>query len=200
MDGEVKTAVVAGDAIVRSWLALSLQNSEFVVAAEASSGAVARSVASGDFDLWLIDHTLPDEPGAVLIRDLRHAGAGAPAVLMSATPVPGLNATVRQAGGQGTLLKTGRRADLLATLREVARGRTWFDSRHPAHPRDRGVLTPREREVLALVGDGATNRDIAQTLGIGSETVKTLLRRSFVKLGANRRAQAVVAAHERGLL
>ena len=72
--------------------------------------------------------------------------------------------------------------------------------RHPTRARREGVLTPREREVLGLVGAGATNAEIAERLGIGSETVKTLLARIFVKLGVSRRAQAVAVAHERGIL
>ena len=64
----------------------------------------------------------------------------------------------------------------------------------------RGALSPREREVLKLVAAGSTNREIAQQLGVGDETVKTLLGRTFAKLGVKRRAEAVSAAHERGLL
>jgi DNA-binding CsgD family transcriptional regulator len=61
-------------------------------------------------------------------------------------------------------------------------------------------LSPREREVLELVAAGATNREVAAALGLGDETVKTLLSRTFAKLGVRRRAEAVSAAHARGLL
>jgi len=54
--------------------------------------------------------------------------------------------------------------------------------------------------VLGLVAAGATNRQIAAALGVGDETVKTLLARTFGKLGVRRRAEAVAAAHKRGLL
>lgn len=200
MAPEVDIVVVEDDAIVRSWVRLSLRGSEFRVAAEAATAADALELASYAPDVWLIDYRLPDQPGTVLIRELRHAGERAPAVLVTANIVRGLNETVKQAGGQGTVLKTGSPAELLAALRTCAAGQMSFDARHPDRMGDGGVLSPREREVLALVGDGATNTDIARTLGIGSETVKTLLRRSFVKLGVSRRAQAVAAAHERGIL
>lgn len=201
MARDVDIVVVEDDAIVRSWVRLSLRGSEFRVAAEAATAADARELASFAPDVWLIDYRLPDQPGTVLIRELRHGGESAPAVLVTANVVRGLNETVRQAGGQGTVLKTGSPAELLAALRSVAAGQLSFDARHPtARMGDGGVLSPREREVLSLVGDGATNTDIARTLGIGSETVKTLLRRAFVKLGVSRRAQAVAAAHERGIL
>jgi DNA-binding CsgD family transcriptional regulator len=54
--------------------------------------------------------------------------------------------------------------------------------------------------VLRLVAGGSTNRDIAKKLSIGDETVKTLLSRTFAKLGVRRRAEAVSEAHRRGLL
>ncbi|MER3405750.1 MAG: pseudouridine synthase [Chloroflexota bacterium] len=61
-------------------------------------------------------------------------------------------------------------------------------------------LTPRERQVLRLLAEGRTNREIAQTLGIGTETAKQVVRQIFRKLGARRRADAVAAAYARGLL
>jgi DNA-binding CsgD family transcriptional regulator len=74
----------------------------------------------------------------------------------------------------------------------------------PEHPRARvDGLTPlsrREREVLGLVAAGATNTEIATALGIDKGTVKTLLARVYAKLGVRRRAQAVAAAYDRGLL
>jgi two-component system, NarL family, nitrate/nitrite response regulator NarL len=53
---------------------------------------------------------------------------------------------------------------------------------------------------MRLVAAGATNPEIADSLGVGRETVKTLLSRAFSKLGANRRAEAVSEAHRQGLL
>src|SRR5919204_97689 len=61
-----------------------------------------------------------------------------------------------------------------------------------------GALSPREREVLRLLTTGATNREISERLGIGAETVKTLLSRSYTKLGVSRRAGGVAAAPGRG--
>ena len=82
----------------------------------------------------------------------------------------------------------------------MANGELSFDARQPTRTRRQGALSPREREVLALVRDGATNAEIAEKLGIGSETVKTLLARIYVKLGVSRRARAVTVAQERGIL
>jgi len=192
--------MVEDDAIVRSWIRLSLGRSEFRLVADAVSAADARELAPLLPDLWLIDYRLPDQLGTVLLREFRQDGMTAPAVVMTASVMHGFNELVRQSGGQGTVLKTGSPSELVDGLRAVAAGQLSFDARHPTRARRQGVLTPREREVLALVGEGATNVEIANTLGIGSETVKTLLARTFVKLGVSRRAQAVAVAHERGIL
>jgi DNA-binding NarL/FixJ family response regulator len=197
---EVNLVVVEDDAIVRSWIRLSLRRSEFRILAEAGTAADARELTSILPDVWLLDYRLPDQLGTVLLRELRQEGIDAPAVVMTASVMHGFNEQVRQSGGQGTVLKTGSPAELLAGLRAVAAGELLFDARHPARMRRQGILTPREREVLALVGEGATNVQIANTLGIGSEKVKTLIGRIFVKLGVSRRAQAVAVAHERGIL
>ena len=75
-----------------------------------------------------------------------------------------------------------------------------FDPRHPKRSRSRPPLSARERQILRLIARGATNRGIAHELGIGDETVKTICARAYVKLGARRRAEAIAAAQERGLL
>jgi DNA-binding CsgD family transcriptional regulator len=98
------------------------------------------------------------------------------------------------------VLKTGRAQELLSALRLVAGGATAFDSRHPRREPGRAALSPREREVLRLVAAGATNKQIAAALSVGDETVKTLLARTFAKLGVRRRAEAVAAAHREELL
>jgi len=198
--GEVNIVMVDDDAIVRSWIKLSLRRTEFRIIAEAGSAADAHELAHLGPDLWLIDYRLPDQLGTVLLHELRVEGVTAPAVVVTASLMQGFNELVRRSGGQGTVLKTGSPSELIEGLRAVAAGRPSFDPRHPARARREGILTPREREVLALVGEGATNSEIASTLGIGSETVKTLLARIYVKLGVSRRAQAVAVAHERGIL
>jgi DNA-binding NarL/FixJ family response regulator len=119
---------------------------------------------------------------------------------MTANAEEGFNEAARDSGAQGTVLKTGRAEELLSSLGTVVAGRQSFDARHPKRPPGRGALSPREREVLRLVAAGSTNRDIAERLSIGEETVKTLLSRTFAKLGVRRRAEAVSEAHRRGLL
>jgi DNA-binding NarL/FixJ family response regulator len=198
---EASVLLVDDDSMVRGWVRLALQGSEFHVAGEASSGEEVRSLLRRrSAELILIDYRLPDAMGTEMLRQLRSEGLVTPAVIMTANQERGFNESARESGAQGTVLKSGNAGELLATLRAVHGGGESFDPRHPARAPGRGALSPREREVIRLVASGATNQEIARQLGIGSETVKTLLTRVFSKLGVRRRAEAVSVAHERGLL
>ena len=192
--------IVDDDAMARSWLRLSLRDSEFRIAMEAATAGEALALLSRlAFDVVLVDHRLPDSSGTELARELQRRGNEAAVVLTSTGGEPGFNEAAREAGALGTLVKTGSPSDLLETLRAAAGGYHTFDTRHPARLGS-AALTAREREVLALVAEGATNTEIAMSLGVGIETVKTLLRRAFAKLGVHRRVQAVWAARELGLV
>jgi DNA-binding NarL/FixJ family response regulator len=202
----VSVLVVDDDAVVRAWLRMSVAGTEFYVAGEAASADEARSlVARRNPRILLVDYHLGNkgaQSGVELVRELRVDGVRAPALVMTARPEPGLNEAARAAGVQGTVLKRGQANDLLVALRRVVAGSGVFDPEHPraAETTDGPPLSKREREVLALVAGGQTNHEIARQLGIGEETVKTLLARAYSKLGVRRRAEAVAAAHERGLL
>jgi DNA-binding NarL/FixJ family response regulator len=192
--------VVEDDAIVRVWVRLALKGSEFSVGGEATTTAAALDlVARRRSDVLLVDQRLPDRFGTELIRQLRQDGNRTPAVLIAARAEPGLNEAAREAGAQGSVLKRGSAEELLTTLRRVVGGDESFDPQHPRRPPQRGALSPREREVVLLLTTGATNREISEQLGIGPETVKTLLTRSYGKLGVSRRAEAIAAAHELGM-
>jgi len=200
-DSELSLLLVEDDAMVTGWVRLALEDSDIRVAGVASSAAEALALTERrHIDLLLVDYRLPDGRGTELVRDLRRRGIAAPAVLMTANEEGGFNEAARESGAQGTVLKTGSAHELVEALRRVREGGAAYDARHPPRQKGRGALSPREREVLRLVAEGSTNQQIAQQLGVGSETVKTLLARVFGKLGVRRRAEAVSAAHELGLL
>lgn len=197
----VRLLLVEDDAMVRGWMRLTLQGSEFRVVAETASAAEAVDLCARCHpQLLLVDHRLGNGSGTELVRGLRHSGQDVPAVLMTANAEAGFNELARDAGAQGTTLKTGRADELLRTLRLVAARHSAFDSRFPRRSREPAALTPREREVLRLIAAGGTNREIAESLGIAPATVKTLLARTFVKLDVHRRAEAVAIAHKKGIL
>lgn len=200
-DPELSVLLVEDDAMVTGWVRMALEDSSIRVAGVAASAAEAASLSDRrQVDLLLVDYRLPDGRGTELIRDLRRRGIRVPAVLMTANEERGLNEAAREAGAQGTVLKTGSTDELVHALRRVHEGQQAYDARHPPRSAGRGALSPREREVIQLVAAGSTNQEIAEQLGVKSETVKTLLARTFAKLGVRRRAEAVSAAHELGIL
>jgi DNA-binding NarL/FixJ family response regulator len=193
--------LVEDDAMVREWLGKALERGNYRVVGIAATAAEALELVDRRRPaLLLVDQRLPDLVGTEFVKELRRRNVDVPAVLMTANVEQGFNEAAREAGAQGTLLKTGKAEELLSTLGTVGAGRPSFDGRHPKRDPGRGALSPREREVLRLVAGGSTNRDIAETLSVGDETVKTLLARAFAKLGVRKRAEAVSEAHKRGLL
>jgi DNA-binding NarL/FixJ family response regulator len=110
---------------------------------------------------------------------------------------------VLRAGAIGYLRKDAEPETLLAAVRAVATGRTYID---PSVGRQLVItlpaddLTPRERDVLRELALGRSNREIAASLNIGDETVKTHVGNLLGKLGVENRAQAIVQALKRGLV
>ena|SRR5947207_1330855 len=201
MNAQTPVLVVDDDAMVRRWLQLSLEHSEFRVVGEANDIEDGLElIRRRRPKIVLVDYRLGGQFGLDLIRRLRAEMPDARIVLMTSNPESGLNEVAREAGAEGSLLKTGNAADVLTALRAVAAGRRSFDPRHPPRRTGAAPLTPRERSVLRLVAAGSTNREIAAELGVGEETVKTMLSRAFVKLGVRRRAEAVAVAQAQGLL
>jgi len=187
--------------MVRGWLRLALDGSEFRIVGEAGTAAEAEElIERRKPELLLVDYRLPDQMGTEFVRGIRRHSFSRPVVLMTAAHEAGFNEAARDATAQGSVLKTGRADDLLSAMREVMAGGVSFDGRHPPRPRGQAALSPRERDVLRGVAAGRTNRALAAELGVGEETVKTLLSRVYAKLGVRRRAEAVSAAHERGIL
>jgi NarL family two-component system response regulator LiaR len=112
---------------------------------------------------------------------------------------------VLRAGASGYVRKSAEPETLVEAVRAVAAGRTFIDpavarwlADDPGVPRE--SLTPREVDVLRLVALGRSNRDIAATLGVGEETVKTHVSRVLAKLCVDNRAQAIVEALRRRLV
>ncbi len=106
------------------------------------------------------------------------------------------------AGVSAIVSKTSTAEQLVSILEKVARGEPVAptESKRSRFAGFGRQLTPREREVLAMLGQGLSNGDIAAELFISTETVRTYVRQTFRKLGVNNRTQAAVRAHEIGLV
>jgi DNA-binding NarL/FixJ family response regulator len=157
------------------------------------------------------DTALASRPRAeVVLLDLELPGlAGLDAIARFDVPVLVLTAYANDedihralaAGAKGYLLKGAPLDDIERAIAAVARGESVLDPRITARALAPGPrLTPREREVLRLVAEGKSNKELAAVLGITERTAKFHVTAIFNKLGAENRAQAVAVAKERHLI
>lgn len=163
-------------------------------------------------NLVLLDLRLPgDVEASRLVTQLRVAAPGARLALVTACDDPDLITRCLAAGADGCLLKDSDIQDVRGGLQAIAVGRRMIDprvaqalatehvrnlqaQRRPVH------LTQRERDVLALLGEGCSNRLIADRLNLAETTVKGHVSALLDKLGARSRLQAVVNAGQQGLV
>ncbi|WP_328303375.1 response regulator transcription factor [Streptomyces sp. NBC_00435] len=210
--------VVADDqAAVREPLAAVLGLSEDidVVEAAADGTEVLAAVAAGPVDVVLMDLRMPVMDGIETTRRLGEQYPQVAVVVLTTFADDDSILGALGAGARGYLTKNAGRQDIVRAIRAAAAGQSVLDrevqdrllatARNttartpepvPALPED---LTPREREVLALIGQGLPNRGIAEKLFISEATVKTHINNLFAKTGIRDRAAAVRRAIEAGL-
>ncbi|MBT3163325.1 response regulator transcription factor [Streptomyces sp. Vc74B-19] len=182
----------------------------FRVLGEAADGAAALERAAAlDPDVILMDLRMPGTGGVEAIRELTRSGARARVLVLTTYDTDSDTLPAIEAGATGYLLKDAPREELFAAVRAAAEGRSVLSPAVASRlvsavraPRTPGgePLSAREREVLALVAKGTSNREIARELFISEATVKTHLTHIFGKLGAKDRAAAVAVAYDRGIL
>jgi two-component system, NarL family, response regulator DevR len=201
----VRVFLVDDHEVVRRGVAEVLEDDPGItVAGEAGSCAEALArVPAVRPDVALVDMRLPDGDGAELCRNLLvRVPALRCLVLTSYSEQEALDAAVR-AGAVGFLLKQVRGPALISAVRAVAAGGTLFDALPPAPARDREqpvgrdrleTLTDQERSVLRLIGEGLTNRQIGERMGLAEKTVKNYTSHLLAKLGLERRTQAAILA------
>jgi len=209
----IKLLIVEDHAVVRqSMRFLFDQEPDIEVVGEAATGAAAlRTATTTRPDVVLLDLFLPDLDGVTVLTRLRQERPDLPVVLLTSAPDDvHLLAAVR-AGATSYLQKTAEVGEVLATVRAAARGESTLpagvttrllaavraQTREP-DPLDR--LTPRERDVLAALAQGRANREIARTLRISEETVKSHVSSVLAKLGLADRTQAAIYALRHGIV
>lgn len=156
-------------------------------------------------DVAILDARVPDGSGIEVCRHVRSVDPDiATLILTSYDEDEALFAAI-MAGAAGYVLKQVRSADLVTTVRRVAAGQCMLDPAVTSHVLDRlrsgppedplaQLLTPKERQVLDLVGEGLTNRQIATRLSLAEKTVKNYVSTMLGKLGLESRTQAAVLA------
>lgn len=172
--------------------------------AQAGSGEEAVELcARTQPDILLVDLRLPGMSGVEVIRSIRQHGSRAKFVVLTTYDGDEDIHQALEAGAGGYLIKGMPAATLLDALRRVHAG-----SRYLPHPLAKILesrmpdsdLSPREREVLALIVAGKSNKEIAAQLGISRATVKFHVSVIFSRMGVEDRTQAAVAALQRGLV
>jgi len=217
----IRVIVADDQAMVRAGLVALLDAADGIqVVGQAVDGEEAVGLARElRPDVVLMDVRMPRLDGIEATRRLLAEAPGEgghpPRILMLTTfDIDEYVYEAIRAGASGFLLKDALPEQLTAAVRVVARGDALLDPQvtrrvieHFARetaPRRRPVsldaLTAREREVLALVAQGLSNREVAEQLVLAEQTVKSHVSRIFGKLGLRDRAQAVIAAYEAGLV
>lgn len=213
--------VVDDQFLIRSGLVALLNAAPgYEIAGEAADGEEAvRLAAETRPDVVLMDIRMPGTDGITATRrilaDVGDRADGGPKVLVLTTfDSDEYVFHALRAGASGFLVKDTPPERLLAAIATVHAGEMLFSPGAlrglidtyavpaPARTPHAGLdaLTPREREVLALVGAGLSNTDIAGRLVLSAATVKTHVHRCMSKLALSSRAQAVVVAHEFGMV
>ena len=191
--------------IVRRGIA-NLLNSEpdieIVGEAGTATEALARIPAARP-DIAVLDGRLPDGSGIDVCRDIRSGHPEIRCLILTSYDDNDAVFAAVMAGASGYLLKEVRGASLVDAIRQVAAGRSLLDPsvterlldklRRPAEVDQRlAALTEREREILDLIADGLTNRQIGERLFLAEKTVKNYVSGLLAKLGMQRRTQAAV--------
>jgi DNA-binding NarL/FixJ family response regulator len=213
----VTTVLLADDqTLVRAgFRALLDSEDDLSVVGEAVDGLEATSLAASlRPDVVLMDIRMPRLDGLEATATITRTLPGVRVLVLTTFELDEYVFGALRAGASGFLLKDVEPQALIDAVRVVAAGEAllaprvtrtlisaYVSSSPPARDTSRlAELTPREREVLALVGQGLSNQEIATRLVLSPLTAKTHVSRLFTKLDARDRAQLVVAAYETGLV
>lgn len=201
----LKLILIDDHFVVRSGLVASLElEDDMTVLAEAERGEEAPALfAKHQPDVVLMDLQLPGISGVEATARLRTAHPEARVLIFSTFARDEEVAAALKAGALGYLQKSASRDELLKAIRSVAHGRRALpvDLETRLALRTAGPeITPREREILALIAQGKANKEIGATLGIAEDTVKRHVSSILDKLQVNDRAQATAEAMRRGLV
>jgi two-component system, NarL family, response regulator DevR len=175
-----------------------------VIGEAGTAGSALTRIPALRPDVAVLDVRLPDGDGVAVCRELRSQMPGLACLMLTAHDDSEALFDAVMAGAAGYVLKQIRGADLAAGVRAVAAGETVLDSDaagkmmariREAHRSDPlSGLTGNEREVLELIGQGLTNRQIAERMRLAEKTVKNYASALYTKLGMHRRTQAAAYA------
>jgi two-component system response regulator DevR len=178
-----------------------------VVGDAASVAEALTLIPASGVDVAVLDIRLPDGNGIELCRELRSQLPDLRCLMLTSFTDDEALFDAIMAGASGFVLKRILGNDLVTAVRTVAAGESLLDARTTSallnrirRERDQGdpvrMLTEQERAVLDLIGDGLTNRQIAERMRLAEKTVKNYVSHLLAKLGLERRTQAAVLASQ----
>ncbi len=204
-DDKISVMIVDDHEVVRRGIAEVIDRSEGMsVVAEA--GSVAEGVRRASLvhpQVMLVDLQLPDGTGIDLMRAVRATQPDTRAIVLTSFDDDSALAAALEVGAAAYVLKSVRGAEIADVVRAVAAGRVLLDERtitrrRREHDDPTEDLTPSEVRVVDLIGEGLSNREIAERLSIAEKTVKNHITSLLAKMGLQRRTQvaAWVAARK----
>jgi two-component system, NarL family, response regulator DevR len=204
-DTRIRVFLMDDHELVRRGLVDLLKSeADITVVGEAGTAAEAiRRIPSTRPDVALLDGRLPDGSGIDVCREIRSTEPRIRCVILTSFDDDEALFAAIMAGASGYLLKEVGGSNLVAGIRQVAAGHSLIDPavtqklldrlRNPVKETSKlDQLTPREREILNLITDGYTNRQIGEKLYLAEKTVKNYVSILLTKLGMQRRTQAAV--------
>ena len=208
MSGHVRILIVDDHPVVRTGLRGMLEGQQYLeVVGEAQDGEEAVKLTERlSPNVVLMDLRMPGMSGVVATAQIKERIPDAHVLVLTTYDSSADILRAIEAGATGYLLKDAPREELFRAVRAAAQGKPLLAPEVAAHLMERvrwpseEILSGREIEVLELVAQGKSNRDIAGELWISEATVKSHLLHIYDKLGAADRASAVAAAMKRGIL
>ena len=206
----IRVVLSDNHALVRQGLKALLERDGFQVAGEASDGQEAVSLASNVRpDVAILDISMPILNGIDAARELQKSSQRTRTILLTRHDEDQYVTEALRAGVKGYVLKNQAATDLVHAIREVSRGGIYLSpnisrtvvealvskSELPADP-----LTSRERQVLQLVGEGKSSKEVATLLGISLKTAESHRTRLMQKLDIHETASLVRYAIRRGII
>lgn len=195
-NGPITVMIVDDHEVVRRGIAEVVERADgMTVVAEAGSvGDGVRRAGLVRPQVLLADLQLPDGTGIDLIKAVREAQPDVKAIVLTSFDDDDAVAAALEVGASAYLLKTVRGAEITDVVKAVAAGRTLLDDRTVTRRRagqddPTENLTPSELRVLDLIGEGLSNREIAERLGVAEKTVKNHITSLLAKMGLQRRTQ-----------
>ena len=207
--GTVRVFLLDDHEVVRRGVAELLEaEPDLTVVGEAATAAEALArVPAVRPDVAVLDVRLPDGDGVTVCRELRSQLPDLRCLMLTSFADDDALFDAIMAGASGYVLKQIRGTDLVGAVRTVASGQSLLDPRTTAAVLERmrtaaerkgpvAELSEQERTVLALIGEGLTNREIGERMFLAEKTVKNYVSHLLAKLGMQRRTQAAILATE----